>query len=223
MKLEILKSDEGVQIHLENEDGSKTVWLCDTEQAAIFKLASILFSAPEDPKHAGRCIMVGEFTKEPEEKRSLSERAAEVAKTVEKSGLQKKGDASKPDVDMEKFAELIKLFQKEQPATFDTPILAPFMVPNVKIYPASFPQPVPMMPYIGDFPMESYPFIDVNVGGGQGLNVNHTIDLSKQDMFYGVGGPTACALLEDVPVSSHMNASGKLTNFFRTTIHKTTG
>jgi hypothetical protein len=151
MKVEILKSDEGVQIHLENEDGSKTVWLCDTEQAAIFKLANLLFSAQEDPKQAKRSILIGDFdAPEPKEK-PLAERAEKIREDLKKSGLaQKGGDMAAKD--LEKFKDILKKMQEAQEISAPFTVPSIYDTPGIKIYPASIPQPIPMMPYIGDLP-----------------------------------------------------------------------
>lgn len=200
MKVEVVRSDEGVELHLEREDGSKTVWLCDTDQAAIFKLASLLFSAQEDPKQAKRSILIGDYDAPEPEKKTLAERAAKVAQRLEKSGLAKKGLELKVDPDLSKFAELLKKVQEEKFYEPAAP-LAPFYNPAIHIYPASIPLQQPnMMPYVGDpLPGYGYPAIDVNVCGAGPNSI--------------VNGFTASGFKE-TKIGSSVNAIGQLTTTF---------
>lgn len=65
MKLEVKRRDNGmVEFHLMAEDGKITVYLCQDYQAAIFKLAQLLFQAGDDPEERRRSILVGTFEKE---------------------------------------------------------------------------------------------------------------------------------------------------------------
>lgn len=203
MKVEVVRSDEGVELHLECEDGSKTVWLCDTDQAAIFKLASLLFSAQEDPKQAKRSILIGDYDAPEPEKKTLAERAAKVAERLEKGGLAKKGQSEKSDsgLDLSKFEELLKKVQAEK---FYEPVApaTPFYNPPIHIYPASIPFQQPsLMPYVGDLlPGYGYPTIDVNVCGTANNGSNLT----------GAGAMT----IKETSLGSNKNADGTLVTFF---------
>ena len=65
MKLDVKRRDNGmVELHLTAEDGKITVYLCQDSQAALFKLAQLLFAMGDDPKENRRSILVGTFEKE---------------------------------------------------------------------------------------------------------------------------------------------------------------
>ncbi len=170
MKLEILKKRNAVEIHQTNDDGSVTVWVCDSEQAAMFKLASIIFSREEKPEEAKRSILVGTFSK-------------------------KKAEPKRPDLD--EIAKLIaEKFAKEgmQPQQ-DLPVLNPPQEPPA---PAILPYIQPMNPYGGAVGIsipsttivdgtDQQPTIDVNVVGPNGsgsakssageVDINQILDL----------------------------------------------
>lgn len=87
MKLEVKRRDNGmVEIHLKEEDGKLVVYLCEDGQAAIFKLAQLLFQMGDDPKENRRSILVGEFTKK-EKKPSLHEKMKDILKELKKAGF----------------------------------------------------------------------------------------------------------------------------------------
>lgn len=89
MKLEITRHGEAVELRLVKDDGKITVWLCDCEQTALYKLANLLFSTPESDKQLKRSILVGEFSKkdaEPE-RPDMSKIAEEIKKAIQKEGF----------------------------------------------------------------------------------------------------------------------------------------
>jgi hypothetical protein len=141
MKLDIKKDGDAVEIHLANDDGSITVWLCDSQEVALYKLASILFSRPEGDKRAKRSILVGTFEEKAVEKKvSLSERSKVVKERLVKGGLAEKSDgelAISPDI--EKMIEAMK--QLPQYSPYQVPLAQPFIH---KYDPNLYPQ-------VGDF------------------------------------------------------------------------
>lgn len=87
MKLEILRKRNALEIHQTNEDDSITVWVCESDQAAMFKLASIIFSQEEKPERSKRSILVGTFTKKSEPKPlDLDDSARKIAEEFLKNG-----------------------------------------------------------------------------------------------------------------------------------------
>ena len=98
MKLEILRSGDEVEIHRQNDDGTKTVWICENEQAALFKLASLITTREEDPKQAKRSILVGTFGKKGDSakrKPALDDLSRKLTEELEKQGLEKIGNLEK--------------------------------------------------------------------------------------------------------------------------------
>lgn len=145
MKFEIAKAGEAVEIRIAEDDGSFTVWICDNEQTAIYKLAALLFSKPEDDKRLKRSILVGTFEpKKVEKKKTIEEMAAETAKRLADSGLVRKGSGTVyPVLDDEKMKELLeKITEKFAPA-----IQVDKFFPSIPNYPYGG---IPAMPYIGD-------------------------------------------------------------------------
>lgn len=168
MKIEVLRSDDGVEIHRENEDGSKTVWLCDNDEVAIFKVNTLLFSTKDDPKLAKRSILIGDFDRAEEEnaveKKPLASRAAEVAKRLESGGLIKKGQKAEKSLEVnEELLELLKKMKDTPPK----PLTDDFFSPGIHVYPATIqPFVMPSYPQVGGMPFnQPYGTIDVNVCG----------------------------------------------------------
>jgi hypothetical protein len=180
MKVEVIHSDEGVQIHLENEDGSKTVWLCDTEQAAIFKLASLLFSAKEDPKQAKRSILIGDFDAPEPEKKALSERAKSVEKRLQKDGLVKKSTSTEKGLEAnEELIELLKKMKDQQVQ----PYTEKWLQPAIHVYPAVVQPQIPIQtPYVGDLPFDGTGYGFPNKFGVIDVNVSNQIGASVKPM-----------------------------------------
>lgn len=220
MKLEILRSDQGVEIHLHNEDGSITVWLCDSDQAAVFKLSSLIFSTAEDPKMAKRSILVGDFEPEAAKReKPLVERAEEVAKRL---GVKVDRKAKESEAGMakasEQFAELLEQLKKNQltPA-YDQPFIQPYTYPK-PAWPMSYP-------YVGDpigFPGGSV-IVDVNagkpygaIGGCIGSAGLEGMDLESDIKFFSAT-PTG-AQLTDTPVATFMNSNHCQVVVFKTSL-----
>jgi hypothetical protein len=210
VKVEVLHTGEGVEIHLENEDGSKTVWLCDNEQAAIFKLANLLFSAQEDPKQIKRSLLIGDFdraeeAKSEDRKKPLADRAADVAARLEKEGLVKKGSVKKGIEGNEELYKLLEQMKKQGPA----PYTEEFLKPAVHVYPAVY-QPVPLvMPMVGDFPFDGTgikPFMD-GYGTVTDVNVSGINGASAKPMNF------SNVVLEDVSLGCTISGNQKVHHF----------
>jgi hypothetical protein len=176
MKVEVLRTDDGVEIHRENEDGSKTVWLCDNDQVAAFKLNTLLFSVKDDPSLSKRSILIGDFDRAEEEKaiekKPLAKRAADVADRLGKEGFVKKSQKTEKGVEVNE--ELLELLKQMKGVPFQSqPLGDDFFKPSVHIYPAAMPLQPSIMPQIGGFPFDNtgapfnqpYGTIDVNVCG----------------------------------------------------------
>jgi hypothetical protein len=133
MRFEIKRDGDAVEIHLTNEDGSVTVWLCDNQETALYKLAAILFVRPEGEKRAKRSILVGTFREEkaPERKPSLSERARVIRETFEKAGMKDAQEAA-PAPDMEQLLELLKGQKSASPNMQFTQPNYPYVQPFVQ-------------------------------------------------------------------------------------------
>jgi hypothetical protein len=87
MKLDVKRRDNGmVEIRLEEEGGKLTVYLCEDGQAAIFKLAQLIFSMGDDPRENRRSILVGTFEKE-RPKPDLNEKAKDILEELKKAGF----------------------------------------------------------------------------------------------------------------------------------------
>ena len=87
MKLDVKRRDDGmVELHLIAEDGKVTVYLCQDSQAAIFKLAQLLFSMGDDPKENRRSILVGTFEKE-KPRPELTEAQKKILEEMKKAGF----------------------------------------------------------------------------------------------------------------------------------------
>jgi hypothetical protein len=192
MKLEILKKRAAVEIHLTNDDDSVTVWVCESEQAAMFKLATLIFSQDETPEQAKRSILVGTFSK-------------------------KKAEPKRPE--LEDIAKMIaEKFAKEgmQPQQ-DLPVLNPPEEPPPAV-PAILPYVQPMNPYGGQIIGISLPSttdgvgtgeqptIDVNVLGPNGssakssggdVDINQILDMMENKDSGKIGG---CFGLVDKPI-----------------------
>lgn len=128
MRFEIKRTDEGVEIRLFEDDGSVTVWICETEQAALYRLASLVFgiAPPEKAPEAKRSILVGQFEKaDPKKsetrKRDLEESAKRVRERLGKEGLSPKADPEPPskNPDPAEYLELFKKLQKSIPCAPD--------------------------------------------------------------------------------------------------------
>lgn len=145
MKLEVVRDGEAVELRLTEQDGSITVWVCDNEQTALYKLAALLFSKPEDEKKLRRSILVGTFEeKKPEKKRPLEEVAKDAEKRLGEKGLVKKGGF--PDQ-----AELEKLLKQISEQADLQPFLYPGLLPSMPNYPMKKMGIYPMLPQIGDY------------------------------------------------------------------------
>lgn len=95
MKLDVKRRDDGmVEIHIREEDGKIVVYLCEDSQAAIFKLAHLLFSVGDDPKENRRSILVGTFEKKKPRPR-LTDEQKKLVEGLKKAGLVPV-DAQKP-------------------------------------------------------------------------------------------------------------------------------
>lgn len=168
MKFEILKDGEAVEIRIAEDDGSFTIWVCDNEQTAVYKLAALLFSKPEDEKRLKRSILVGNFVPKPaEKKRTLEEVAKESSKRLSDGGLVRKEDATQPLIDSEQLKELLK--QLTEQAKITIPLGGGFKpsIPN-------YPYPGYPMPYIGDpVPLGSAGLIPGWPNGGM-MTVNYS-------------------------------------------------
>ncbi len=84
MKIEIVKSEHGVELRRHNEDGSITVWLCETPEAALFQAASLLYGRDPDPK---RSILVGVFVKKDDPRITMAEQAEAIKKKLAEDGI----------------------------------------------------------------------------------------------------------------------------------------
>lgn len=141
MKFEILKDGEAVEIRIAEDDGSFTIWVCDNEQTAVYKLAALMFSRPEDEKRLKRSILVGNFTeKKPEKKLTIEEIAKKSEERLKKIGLFKKEGVDQPTMDQEQLYDLLKKLTEQAKVM---PLGGGF-IPSVPNYPG-YP-----MPYVGD-------------------------------------------------------------------------
>jgi hypothetical protein len=84
MKIEIVKSERGVELRRHNEDGSITIWLCETPEAALFQAASLLYGRDPDPK---RSILVGVFVKKDDPRITMAEQAEALKKKLAEDGI----------------------------------------------------------------------------------------------------------------------------------------
>lgn len=215
MKFEIKRSEQGVEIHLFNEDGSLTVWLCDSEQAAVFKLTSLIFSRAENQDQAKRSILVGDFdlADAPKREKPLSERAAEVGKRLIGLGATEKGKTGpKPSQTQEEQADLVKeLIDQLKKGTIQ-PYVNPLGAPNV--YPGVYPGVAPSFPfkdntYVGDLPSFPGSSIIVDVCGGTSWS---SIVGSSVNMASAVGQIT------DAEVGTFLTPNNCQVNVFKTSM-----
>lgn len=88
MSFSVIKRQDGtVELRIQEDGGGATIWLCENEQEALFRLASLLFS-PEKPPKEGRSILVGTFRKKEEERPvDMEELAKKLAEELKKEGL----------------------------------------------------------------------------------------------------------------------------------------
>lgn len=225
MKLEILRHAEAVELRLTEDDGSTKVWLCDNEQTALFKLASLLFATPESPKVAQRSILVGDFEKTDPEAAKKADEFAELLKKV-KEQLTKDGF---------------------QPKVSPTAVPAPIFPPGVG---GTIPQSIPAVPwnqpaypgyphqpfYVGDVPgwLEATKIIcsgpntavPPNMSGGALFSTAHAADAAGMASLALVGnGQSGDYEIVDTPLnmmpsgdpSATMNNTTTVT-FFKTSI-----
>ncbi len=234
MKLEIKKTDDGVEIHLMKDDGSKTVWLCEDETAAFYKLSSLVFSTAEDQKQSKRSILISEYGPEKApDKEPLSKRAERLRERLAKELPQKQDEAAQivpstipaADPSLQEILEILKSQKTTSPYKY--PLGTPQIIPQIG------PQ-VPSYPYIGDFP--GLPQIDVwthkigtggtvygaighsDVGGMEVINCSLASKFedvpfkpSKLQMFYGNGG----VALAETPMGTSIDINGNATTYFK--------
>ena len=88
MKIEVVNRRNAVEVRQLNDDGTMTVYLCENPQAALFKIASLVYSIEEPKEEAKRSILVGTFgeKKKQPERPNLEEIAKKVAEEMEKQG-----------------------------------------------------------------------------------------------------------------------------------------
>lgn len=218
MKFDIFRSDQGVEIHLHNDDGSRTVWLCDDVQVAFYKLASLLFSQPEPAKNARRSILIGDFAAEapkPAEK-TLAERGEEVKKRLSKDGLAPKGAIQSKDAetkiepaispDIQKaLEEMLKGINDGTYKKYPTQPLQPY-------------GPMPTYPYIGDpvpwpgsYTSDGTGLIGKFSGGGS------IVGDIQVDVYHGPNGSgfASSAQLADSQVGQLTMSNGSQMNIFK--------
>lgn len=214
MKLDVDRKDGTVEIRRHNDDGSITLWLCDSDQAALYKLASLVMDQPENPKMKRRSILVGTFT--PEEKKPTLEELAERRKAeLEKEGMTKRDEQPKKapaamPKDLEEFTELLKSLGGNKEYKM-LPEVHPFM-PS----PAIGPYPYGAEPiWVGGLPKPP-------VYGGDTINIcgdGHFIDVAKNSDF---NGKTFSCATVDEPLQLTNSAAGVnlhgVTEMFRTSL-----
>lgn len=85
MKLEIVNRRDAVEVRQLNDDGTMTIYLCENPQAAMFKIASLVYSIEEPKEEAKRSILVGTFgeKKKQPERPNLEEIAKKIAEEME--------------------------------------------------------------------------------------------------------------------------------------------
>lgn len=158
MKLDITRHGEAVELRLTQEDGKVVVWLCDSEQAALYKLANLLFSVPVEEKQAKRSILVGEFVEK--DKRPARPDMSEIAKKIQEE-LKKNGLIPSEE----------DLSAPMAPAIFPgKPYTVPYFPPNTGGM-GSGDMTVGGYPYVGDLPSYGGGIIYKNVCSlGKSLN-----------------------------------------------------
>jgi len=122
MKIEIIKGANGVELRRVNDDGSITIWLCETPEAALFQAAAMLYGKEPDPK---RSILVGTFEKEDEKKADLAKMREELLEALKKQGMVEK-DVLQPPT-MVPFVQPV--------APYVQPMIVPYIQPNPYVNP----------------------------------------------------------------------------------------
>lgn len=85
MRIEIVKLESGAaEVRRHEADGSVTSWACESDEAAIFLAASLLYKKTPDAK---RSILLGTFVKKDDPRVKLQEVAEELGKKLLDEGL----------------------------------------------------------------------------------------------------------------------------------------
>jgi hypothetical protein len=199
MKLEIVNRRNVAEVRQLNDDGTITIYLCENVQAALFKIASLVYSIEEPKEEAKRSILVGTFgEKKQPERPNLEEIAKKVAEEMAKQG---------------KFAIQMP------PDTLNSPGLGapvPYINPIGPYYGGGKVTIVPNTIDLGEVTIT--PEIDVNVGDSDMVDCTGTAQLGEtvnlSAILADIQGSQGCFGLQDEPV---LTSNGNV-KMFKTTL-----